>query len=264
MDFAKMLAIKVPVLFVGAAGVGKTQKIQAAFDHTETLLLSSMSEEDVGGLPYRDGAYDRRTIPIFFQRLHEADAKGKTTCLFLDEIDKAERSVADTLLTLVASRKINGNALPPTTKIVAAANPPEYGGGDGISVPMLNRFVVVDFSPCEKEWCEWALKRFHSEQAAQIVSMVFDGSIPILETVGEGLQQRTTSPRSLAMVLESIELVGVEPNIIRGLLTPNASSKILAAIQNIEDKKYNEVFKNAVKVAKTITKRKAKVSPIEL
>jgi MoxR-like ATPase len=256
-----------PVLFVGAAGVGKTQKVVAQFDHTEILLLSGETEEGIAGLPYREGEYDRRTVPAFFERLHTADRKGLSTCLFLDEIDKADRSVADTLLTLVASRKINNNSLPVKTKIFAAANPPEYGGGDGLSTPMLNRFIVVDVNPCPQLWAAWAMERFKDNSTAnKVIQMVLDEAFPILETVGDGIEQRTTSPRSLTMAIESLAFCVPEARetVLRGLLSPNAASKVLASLQKIEEKKYEDVFVNAEKVVSSVKRSAKNKRPIEL
>jgi hypothetical protein len=244
-----ILSTGIPVLFTGAAGVGKTEKVRSCFDYVETLLLSAESEENIGGLPWRDGNYDYRTTPAMFRRLNDAAETGKTTALFLDEIDKADRAVADTLLTLVASRQINGNRLPDGCAIVAAANPPEYGGGDGLSTPMLNRFTVVDFNPVLSEWGSWALKHFKTERAAAVVSTVLSGSFPLVESAGEGLETRTTSPRSLAMALKIIESDFDEETteiLLRGLLTPNAATKIMAALDF--EKPYGDTLKQAVDV----------------
>ncbi|MBU6232533.1 MAG: AAA family ATPase [Patescibacteria group bacterium] len=262
-----ILAAGIPVLFTGAPGVGKTEKIRACFDHVEILLLSGESEENIGGLPYRDGAHDYRTIPAMFRRLSDAAAAGKSTALFLDEIDKAERSVADTLLTLVASRQINGNRLPADCAIIGAANPPEWGGGDGLSVPMLNRFAVVEFAPSPPEWGAWAMERHRSPRCAKIIQLVLSGTIPLLETVGDGMETRTTSPRSLARVMRAVEAVDDADAlelIVRGLLTPNAAGKIIAAIA-VEDADV-EILEAAKDHAKQVAVRKNRktVKPIEV
>lgn len=266
-----LLKISAPVLFYGAPGIGKTATVHKNYDHVEVILLSACCEEDIGGLPYRDGDHDYKTMPAFFKRLHDADSAGQTTALFLDEIDKAERSVSDTLLTLVGSRKVNGKSLPEKTKIILAANPPEYGGGDGLSTPMLNRCAVVEFEPSACIWASEMLERFKNEESAAIVSQVLSGVIPILESVGVGIDQRTTSPRSLTMALQSLyEISGMEgkiredlaDKILSGLVTPNAASKIMKIIRSSEDDKYKHVFEKAEAVVKNAAKRKIK--PLEL
>jgi hypothetical protein len=66
-------------------------------------------------------------VPKFIEDLRNSKASNK--CLFLDELDKARREVADTILSLVTSPELFD--LPNGVEIIAAANPPEWGGGDG-------------------------------------------------------------------------------------------------------------------------------------
>jgi DNA replicative helicase MCM subunit Mcm2 (Cdc46/Mcm family) len=221
----------VPILLIGAPGVGKTARVQAHFDHAEVVLTSTLVEEDIAGLPYREGDYDYRTVPAIFRRLHEAHDAGKSTVLFLDELDKARRAVADTLLTLVASRRVGNASLPANTCIVAAANPPEFGGGDGISDAMMSRFSAIDYTPDVREWSEWAESQFTDEGARRVIASIRNGELAIFDMVGDGQSRRITSPRTLAMALRAFERNGLEDNrfdtVIRGLLTPASASQIL-------------------------------------
>jgi len=239
INYKDLFQNRVPVLLVGPPGVGKTSIVAQHFDYTEIVLASSMVEEDIAGLPYRDGRYDERTVPALFKRLAEADAAGKTTALFLDELDKARRSVADTLLTLIAGRRIGDNALPAGTAVVAAANPPEFGGGDGISDAMISRFAVVEFTPCPEQWAEWAESTFKSGRARSVIGKVRDGTIPLIDFVGEGLERRITSPRTLSMALSYLD-GGVDRDalerVVYGLLSPNAASLFVSfADGDVED-----------------------------
>jgi len=221
----------VPILLIGAPGVGKTARVQAHFDHAEVVLTSTLVEEDIAGLPYREGEYDYRTIPAIFRRLHDASGAGKSTVLFLDELDKARRSVADTLLTLVASRRVGNASLPDNTCIVAAANPPEFGGGDGISDAMLSRFSAIDYVPDVCEWSDWADKQFVAPEAKRVIASVRNGELAIFDMVGDGLSKRITTPRTLTMALRSLERNGLDSDafdtVVRGLLTPASASQIM-------------------------------------
>ena len=71
-----------PILYVGPPGVGKTAVVRDGYEHTEVLLLSASVEEDIAGLPYRDGVYERRTTPGFIERIQQAVKEGKKTALF--------------------------------------------------------------------------------------------------------------------------------------------------------------------------------------
>lgn len=258
-----LITNKVPVLLISPPGVGKTAIISGSFDHAEVLLTSTMVEEDIAGLPYREGAYDCRTIPSLFRRLIEADSLGKTTVLFLDELDKARRSVADTLLTLVASRRVGEVSLPINTCIVAACNPPEYGGGDGISDAMISRFSVIDFVPSVKKWCEWADSVFENDACKRIIEAVMVGEIPLIDCVGEGLQKRISSPRTISLAMGFLEERGFSQDfeaVARGLLTANVASMVISAAGKIQ----NDVMEKSISIKIKAFKNLNAVKPLVL
>lgn len=252
----------VPVLLVGAPGVGKTARVKAHFGHAEIVLTSTLVEEDIGGLPYREGAYDYRTIPAIFRRLNEASAAGQTTVLFLDELDKARRSVADTLLTLVASRQVGNAKLPDDTCIVAAANPPEFGGGDGISEAMGSRFSIVNYVPDIAAWADWASTQLAGASRA-IIDAVRKGKMPIFDITGEGLERRITSPRTLTLALRAIDRLGPDnvavETLINGLLTPAVASQMLYLVRNAD----NEILDKSVSLIQRSTLQNAR-QPLRL
>lgn len=217
--------MKIPKLLIGAPGVGKTASIRSQYEHCEVLLLSSCTEEDIAGLPYREDNKERRTMPPFIERIREAVKNKKKTCLFLDEMDKARREVADTLLTLITHPQHFG--ISEEVDIVAAANPPEWGGGDGISQPMLTRFAVINYKPNVEKWAEITLKEFsHVPFVFKLVERISNGEIPLLESVGEGLDFRLTSPRTWHLAIHAMQ--NKEYELIAGLLTPNAGTALLS------------------------------------
>lgn len=235
-----------PRLLVGPPGVGKTASITASYDYCEVVLLSSMTEEDVSGLPYHEGSIEKRTEPPFFRRLREKAAAGERVALFLDEIDKARREVADTLLTLVASRKVGEWSLPVGCDIWAAANPPEWGGGDGVSQAMMSRFSVMEYKPDLQKWLEWCAGAFDPHQVVDgILRDIETGRAPLLECNGDGWKWRLTCPRTWELAIRgALQADGVEERarIASGLLTPNAASALLAhftSAQPIEAKSRN-------------------------
>jgi len=231
---------KIPILLVGAPGVGKTEITKQKYDHCEILLLSSQTEEDIAGIPYRDGENEKRTIPIFVQRLK--NAKGKK-CLFLDEIDKARREVADTLLSLITDQEMFG--IDSDVEIIAAANPAEWGGGDGLSMPMMNRFSIIEFKPDFNDWKNFILKKYgKGEMVDRILSEIEEKRIPFLEHNGDGYSFRLTCPRSLDMALSVLfdNLKAEEKEkIIYGLLTPNTASAICQYITTDNNSRESEV-----------------------
>lgn len=255
---------EVPVLLIGAPGIGKTASVHAHFDYVEVMLASTMVEEDIAGLPYREGAYDYRTVPAMFRRLAEAASAGKTTALFVDELDKARRSVADTLLTLFVSRGIGEASLPTDTCIVAAGNPPEFGGGDGISEAMQSRFATVDFEPDVAQWSSWAEKNFSTAPALALINAIRTGEMPIFDMTGEGLSRRISAPRTIKLALCALERHGAASiafeTLARGLLTPAVASQILHLVRYQQ----NDVMTTAIDSAKRGMVKRSSIEPVRL
>jgi len=220
--------MKTPILYFGAPGIGKTAKVRSSYDVVEVVLLSAMTEEDVAGLPYREGRYEFRTIPPFIRRLQE-QPQDKTICLFLDEIDKARREVADTLLTLITHPSDFG--LPERINIIAAANPPEWGGGDGLSQAMMSRFSVIESTPQFVEFEAFILNKYKSvDWVVNLCRMIEVGELPLLEQVGEGFNWRLSCPRTYDLAIQAI-IDEQSDEVIYGLLTPNSASGILSLIK---------------------------------
>lgn len=265
MEFKDYFSKEVPILLVGPPGIGKTECVLKSFDYVETLLLSSCQSEDIGGLPYRENEFDYKTIPSIFQRLDIASKEGKTTALFLDELDKASREVSDTLLTLVCNRRSGRAILPENTCIIAAANPSEYGGGDGISIPMLNRFAVIEYEICKKSWANWARKEF-GEEFEHLIIEFENGNLPLFDSRGEDLNIKTTSPRSIALAFKAIKrLKNDSKKVVEGLLTPMVAQKLINKLDfSSEYKDIIEKTRSLLDSVTTTKNKKSIIKPLEL
>ena len=248
--------MKTPILYIGAPGIGKTAIINSRYEYVRVLLLSSCVEEDIAGIPYREGDLEKRTVPKFIEDLRNSKASNK--CLFLDELDKARREVADTILSLVTSPELFD--LPNGVEIIAAANPPEWGGGDGISQPMQSRFSVINFEPSIIDWSHYMLRTYPNNRIVQMTLRdIQTGKVPLLESNGEGYNWRLSCPRTWEMAIKATTQKNNNDDIekiIMGLLTPNCASALISHLLPDKDNRIQEV-------ARTIGSEKI-IQPIRL
>ena len=148
---------EVPLL-IGHFGVGKTDIAREIANETGRkliiLILSQMEPGDLIGLPSRG---EDKTI---FLKPDWWPEDGKVI-IFLDEINRAHRSIRNAIMQLIIDKRIHNHVLPEGTWIMAAMNPPdeEYDQADLITDPaFISRFFILEISPDPKEWIEWAKK----------------------------------------------------------------------------------------------------------
>lgn len=216
-------------LLLGAPGTGKTALVEQAFHHVERILLAGLPPDEFAGQALPDGSIMPHPR---IRRLHDAAESGKTTCLFLDEIDKAPPYLQAPLLSLVDTGLLpSGHSVPDGCAVVAAANPPEYGG-EPIERPMLRRFVVREFAPDVDQWADWAEQQ--SPLLARVSRAVRRDEMPLLEEHGEGWGWRSTSPATIELACRQLEHAQSESEaveILAGCVTASAASVIMAMWQ---------------------------------
>src|SRR5690554_3571814 len=97
-------------LLLGAPGTGKTALVEQAYDHVERILLAGLPPDEFAGQALPDGSIQPHPR---LQRISDAAASGLSTCLFLDEIDKAPAYLQAPLLSLVDTGLLpSGHTLP--------------------------------------------------------------------------------------------------------------------------------------------------------
>jgi MoxR-like ATPase len=148
VEAAKIVALSLqtsePVLLVGEPGTGKTELIKSvsrALGLPCEVLIGSIVQPSDLAIPHLSDGEVKFSV---LRTLKELDAKGGV--LFLDEIDKAPRSVQAALLTLVLNRRIHDVRLP-NLRIIAACNPVEAGGESELISPLVNRMSIVSYRP---------------------------------------------------------------------------------------------------------------------
>lgn len=157
---------KWPVLIVGSPGLGKTDIVlKSCQDIGADVIISHpvvSDPTDYKGLPFvyntDGGEKEAKFLPFSdLKRLIEAT---KLTVFFLDDLGQAPASVQAAAMQLLLGRRINDHKISDFVTFVAASNRREDKAGvQGILEPVKSRFMtIVDLSPDEEDWYDWALK----------------------------------------------------------------------------------------------------------
>ena len=186
--------ININELWVSPPGNGKTQRVLDTYPNAVVLLTSSMTEDAVDGIPYIKEGQEYRAMPPFMKRLWELHDNGEQPVLFLDELDKARQSVADTLLSLVCGGYCSAGEIPKNTKIIAAVNPEEWGGSDGLSDPMINRFMILDKTISKTSWIRYMLSKY--PDFSSLIDLLNE-QLTTVNNQSEYYLSPSTTPRSL-------------------------------------------------------------------
>ncbi len=157
----------VPVLLLGVPGIAKTAFLKAA---TEALgwdlyvfMGSIRQPSDIIG--YLAPDMERRVtleLPLEWAwRIGERATQGHTTVMFLEELTTVFPAMQAAQLRFVHERRVGDCHLGDSTRIVAAANPPEMApGGFQLAPPMANRMVHLQWVADPMHWADNMLLDF--------------------------------------------------------------------------------------------------------
>lgn len=156
----------VPVILVGAPGIGKTAILEQFANQLgyklDVQLLSTQDNTDVTGLPVRTTLPSGITTteyatPAYQVRLMESP----NTMLFLDELNNGAPAVQSAWLTILQSRRFpSGLKMNDATWIVGAMNPrSQSADGWELSAATANRLCFIPFETPFSFWKDWMLER---------------------------------------------------------------------------------------------------------
>lgn len=167
-----------PVLMRGPHGIGKSWIVYQIAENAKkygmqtiqvksgddvpsagTLIerrASQMLEGDLIGLPILADGETEWYPPDWFRFACE-----NPVILFFDEIDRADMQICQALFELTDSRKLNGHALHPGTRIFAAVNSGLHDQAKHYLVSDMgpaeqSRWWVCDLDPTVDDWLTWA------------------------------------------------------------------------------------------------------------
>ncbi|SDJ18305.1 AAA family ATPase [Nonomuraea jiangxiensis] len=141
------VSANLPVILWGAPGTGKTSAVLALGARlglpVEVVVGSIREPSDFAGLPVVREGGTWFAPPRWAERL----AAAGSGILFLDELTTAPPAVQAAMLRVVLERAVGDLVLPPSVRIVAAANPPaQAADGWELSAPLANRLIHLDWT----------------------------------------------------------------------------------------------------------------------
>lgn len=152
---------EVPLL-VGATGIGKTTLANDIAKKNGWPLVcidgNLLKEGEIGGLPTVKNEFTVYAMHYKLQQIKQLADLGKTVLVFIDEINRCEHAVQQELMNLILNREINGCALPPSTRLIAAMNPSDTYAYETVEMDKAqeNRFVWLYLEPDYLQWLHWA------------------------------------------------------------------------------------------------------------
>ncbi len=143
---ALTVSANLPVLLWGEPGIGKSAALRQMAAGLgvpmETVIASVHEPSDFSGLPIIGDDPATQGVPMAPPDWAVRLARHGKGIVFFDELSSAPPAVQAALLRVVLERRVGSLELPPSVRVVAAANPPA-SAADGwhLSPPLANRFV---------------------------------------------------------------------------------------------------------------------------
>jgi len=235
----RTIPARLPVLLIGAPGVGKTALVQEVARELGYGLVTShpvtSDPTDFRGLPWMvDGRAS--FLPIGdLERLSEL--KDRPGIWLIDDLGQAATATQAAVMQLVHrnSRALNGFELPDSVAVIACTNRAQDRAGVGTFLaPLVSRFTtVLTVEPEPVSFVQWAIR--HGGFNPLVASFIRWRPEFLLDTSRpeHSLEQRC-SPRTWHHVSRLLDL-GLSPSELRpavlGAITPAIATEFLAYLQ---------------------------------
>lgn len=288
-----------PIFVYGAPGIGKTQIIASVATELgiplmdfKNLDVQFMNPEDFSGVPSQHNIEepefkDMETVDpqgnVTKKRVMTSQGKGFTRFnapgnlptdngsedkggfIFLDEMNRADKTVLNKLMQFVQMGRLPDYQLPEKWVIIAAGNRPAEADVAEFDFALANRFTIVNYVPTVEEWGSWASST--EKILPELVSFLIDNK-QLFHKLDTGKESKTfPTPRSWtdgALILnDEIKFIGGQSwrdvpskeilNIFQdqvGAEAAGAFNQYLDVLRNISESDLTEMMTNPARAIK--------------
>lgn len=223
----------IPVLMLGAPGVGKSQAIrQVAEKQGRELIdlrLPLLNPVDLRGIPVVKEDKSHWMSPAFLPSDPNSNA-----IILLDEITSAPPSVQVAGYQLVLDRKVGEYELPKKCSILAAGNrTDDRAVVYEMSSALRNRFLHLEVDVNLEDWKDWAVSRRVDSSIISFLNFKEDQLFAFDPKVHK---QNFPTPRSWEFVDRLVKQMGTDEavanrDLISGLIGQGAATEFAAFVQ---------------------------------
>jgi hypothetical protein len=257
--------IKVPIAVHGTHGIGKTeiikQLVESAGYNFVVLHLSTQEVGDLIGLPYKipDPYNPGAEISMFAKPEFLANASEfEKTVFFLDEMNRAEPYVLQTMLPFALEGVLHTHKIKPLDIIISAMNPDtaNYNVTTISDKALLSRFMHLYLEPTGSEWLSHLTSRgdIHPAviKAMSAHTDVSDIHVPHKDRVPVSMDRRSvTKIGQLLHILDRKTVLGIGSIMCRGMIDVETANVIMSEYRNsiiptFEDILDGKVFTNGL------------------
>jgi hypothetical protein len=221
------------MLIQSSPGLGKSDIVSqcAARLGFDLLILHPVTDDptDAKGLPvFANGIAD--FIP--YGNLLRMINATRPLIVFLDDLGQAAQSVQAAYMQLILCRQINGKAISPHVRFVAATNRrSDNAGVAGLITPLISRFhAVLELAINVADWAQWAIKA-----GLPLELIAFVNFRPALLSTFDAKAAKEgkpfACPRTVAMLGDWIKAGVDDPKLFAGCVGESFATEFAAFLQ---------------------------------
>jgi len=238
------------VHMIGEHGIGKTEIVkQFAEDmgyHCEVLQLTVMDTGDLIGIPETFEKNGEKVtswaMPIWLQRVRNANENGKHVIIFMDELGRASIDIRQASLQMVLEGKIQEHSLGELnglkSLVVVADNPADDYDSAEFDMALEDRFITLDVETSVDSWLKYA-------RSKDILPVIIDYLAEYPDKLifkPENTSEKGSSPRAWEKLSDILKVTPKNSGIIYQLMVSKVGKTV--------GSNFYQYFKNYIDVIK--------------